>query len=611
MAEPGGGWTEHKAPDGRVYYYHKARGVSTYDKPAEMKSAAELAAAKAAASWKEYTTPAGKKYYFNTETRVTTWETPAEVKAAAEAAEAAAAAAAANRAAAEAAAAAAALGASGAFKKALDDSGVREEMEWEEAMKLVIHTEAYRGLPTLAERKAAFGEWKAARADGRAEEQRRRERQLKVDFLTMLKECRELTSRTRYHAVVELFGGDPRWQALGDELEREELFEEYALSLERKEAAERRDERKAKCDAFRALLGRHGVTSRSQWRRVSAELDGEAAYRALDKIDRLATFEEVVRELEASDEQARHAEQQATRRDERRARDAFRALLSAKHDAGEIGRGARWRDVVGIVKETPEYRGAREQSGSTPLELFEDFLDQLEETARAQRRTVRAVHAAAAAGPHADALAAAGTFEQFERALRLGGSAGNDGETLEGVPQSALREFHEELLEKARRAAEDDAKRAAAAARKLRETWQGALRGLMGAMLSSSTTWEEAAATMKGKAASKTLSEADQRVAFDELLAEMRGEDAKEEAAAAAAAPPPPPAAAAAAPAVAPAAADDAGAADSPADEGEVKEHKRKRKSSRSKKEAGEEDGEEEGGEKKKRKHKKSKKELD
>ena len=179
-------------------------------------------------------------------------------------------------------------------------------------------------------------------------------------------------------------------RALGDELEREELFEEYALSLERKEAAERRDERKSKCDAFRALLGRHGVTSRSQWRRVSAELDGEAAYRALDKIDRLATFE-VVRELEASDEQA------ATPSSRRRgatnsARDAFRALLSAKHEAGEIGRGARWRDVVGIVKETPEYRARASESGSTPLELFEDFLDQLEETAaRAQRHGRRAV----------------------------------------------------------------------------------------------------------------------------------------------------------------------------------------------------------------------------
>ena len=57
-----------------------------------------------------------------------------------------------------------------------------------------------------------------------------------------------------------------------------------------------------------------------------------------------------MRELEASDEQARHAEQQATRRDERRARDAFRSLL-AKHEAGEIGRGARWRGIVGIVKE--------------------------------------------------------------------------------------------------------------------------------------------------------------------------------------------------------------------------------------------------------------------
>ena len=64
-------------------------------------------------------------------------------------------------------------------------------------------------------------------------------RQKKIDFVTMLKACGELTSRTRFSHVVTLFDSDPRWAALEDELEREELYEEYALSLERKEACRR------------------------------------------------------------------------------------------------------------------------------------------------------------------------------------------------------------------------------------------------------------------------------------------------------------------------------------------------------------------------------------
>ena len=122
-------------------------------------------------------------------------------------------------------------------------------------------------------------------------QQRKEQRQRKIDFVTMLKSCVELTSRTRFQKVVSLFEGDvsncrlqprarnavrfnpalaaqrlkpfaredpsqhasrlntlrdgrsltsfglpsgalsceqARWQALDDELEREELFEEYA-----------------------------------------------------------------------------------------------------------------------------------------------------------------------------------------------------------------------------------------------------------------------------------------------------------------------------------------------------------------------------------------------
>jgi hypothetical protein len=93
--------------------------------------------------------------------------------------------------------------------------------------------------------------------------------------------------------VLTLFEKDARWVALDDELEREELFEEYALSLERKETAERRAKRKERMADFRKLLeDTPTVSVTSQWRRVQSMLDDKDAFRALDKIDRLAVFEE-------------------------------------------------------------------------------------------------------------------------------------------------------------------------------------------------------------------------------------------------------------------------------------------------------------------------------
>ena len=59
---------------------------------------------------------------------------------------------------------------------------------------------------------------------------------------------------------------------------------------------------------FKALLLRSGVGTGSQWRKVQAQLADQEASLALDKIDRLAVFEEVVRAAEAQEEQERQRE---------------------------------------------------------------------------------------------------------------------------------------------------------------------------------------------------------------------------------------------------------------------------------------------------------------
>lgn len=65
-------WTEHKAPDGRPYYYNKISKQSSWEKPEELMTPAEKIIA--ACPWKEYRSDSGKVYYHNINTKESRWE---------------------------------------------------------------------------------------------------------------------------------------------------------------------------------------------------------------------------------------------------------------------------------------------------------------------------------------------------------------------------------------------------------------------------------------------------------------------------------------------------------------------------------------------------------
>jgi pre-mRNA-processing factor 40 len=71
-------WTEHKAPDGRTYYYNAKTKQSSWEKPEELKTPAEKLLSQCL--WKEYTSENGKKYYHNVSTKESKWTVPAEVE---------------------------------------------------------------------------------------------------------------------------------------------------------------------------------------------------------------------------------------------------------------------------------------------------------------------------------------------------------------------------------------------------------------------------------------------------------------------------------------------------------------------------------------------------
>lgn len=71
-------WTEHKAPDGRLYFYNSETKASSWQKPAELKSKTELLLSKC--PWKEHKSDAGRSYFYNTESKESTWTTPPELE---------------------------------------------------------------------------------------------------------------------------------------------------------------------------------------------------------------------------------------------------------------------------------------------------------------------------------------------------------------------------------------------------------------------------------------------------------------------------------------------------------------------------------------------------
>ncbi|XP_058164256.1 pre-mRNA-processing factor 40 homolog B isoform X7 [Dasypus novemcinctus] len=70
-------WSEHVAPDGRIYYYNADNKQSVWEKPSVLKSKAELLLSQC--PWKEYKSDTGKPYYYNNLSKESRWTRPKDL----------------------------------------------------------------------------------------------------------------------------------------------------------------------------------------------------------------------------------------------------------------------------------------------------------------------------------------------------------------------------------------------------------------------------------------------------------------------------------------------------------------------------------------------------
>ncbi|XP_044850984.1 pre-mRNA-processing factor 40 homolog B isoform X4 [Mauremys mutica] len=435
-------WSEHRAPDGRVYYYNCSSKQSTWEKPDELKSKAELLLSRC--PWREYKSDtalieeeaAGKLQETpsaasspslssaattDTETAGGEEQEPPALGSAAQRPE-------------EAALQQEEVTSSGdpgrqeeeeeeeggagerctcswstkdeaklAFKELLKDKGVPSNTSWELAMKMIVDDPRYSALPKLSEKKQAFNAYKAQREKEEKEEARLRAKEAKEELQRFLEQHERMSSITRYRKAEQMFGEQEVW-AVVPERDRKEIYDDVLFFLAKKEKEHAKQLRKRNIQALKNILdSMSNVSFQTTWSEAQQYLMDNPTFaedqdlQNMDKEDALICFEEHIRTLEKEEEEEKEKTRLRERRQQRKNREAFQnnrlllaqAFLDELHDKGQLHSMSTWMELYPSLSADARFANMLGQPGSTPLDLFKFYVEDLKARFHDEKKIIK------------------------------------------------------------------------------------------------------------------------------------------------------------------------------------------------------------------------------
>jgi pre-mRNA-processing factor 40 len=169
----------------------------------------------------------------------------------------------------------------------------------------------------------------------------------------MLAENTEIDARTRWRDAIELLQDDSRFKNVEDAHDREDLFNDFVLELEKKEREDRTKQRDAalqKVGTILETLATDGtITRKSSWvdsrKEVLDRLSG-SEFRSLEDVDVKRTFQDYVGRLDAQykDEEKRRKEYLQRKVD--KLATAFKEAVEQLLFVGVVRSNSRWKDSV-------------------------------------------------------------------------------------------------------------------------------------------------------------------------------------------------------------------------------------------------------------------------
>ncbi|CAO2830841.1 unnamed protein product [Amaranthus hypochondriacus] len=291
----------------------------------------------------------------------------------------------------------------------------------------------------------------------------------------MLEESEVLTLSMKWSKAITLFEEDERFNAVDKPKDRQELFENYLVELQKKEKEKAEEEYRRNRNDYRKFLESCSfIEANSLWRKVQDRLEDDERCSRLEKIDRLEIFQDYIRYMEKEEEEQKKLQKEQLRRAERKNHDEFRNMLEADIAGGVINAKTSWREYCGKVKDSAAYLAvARNTSGSTPKDLFEDVVEDLENQYHDDKSRVKDAMKLCKI-----TMTSAWTFEEFKESLfsELGSPS---------ISDTNLKLVFEEQLERVKEKEEKEAKKR----QRLLDDFTDLLRSLKEITLYS--TWED------------------------------------------------------------------------------------------------------------------------
>ncbi|PQE25746.1 formin binding protein [Rutstroemia sp. NJR-2017a BBW] len=427
-------WQEARNADGRVYYYNTITKETQWTKPEELMTPAERALANQ--PWKEYTAEGGRKYWYNTETKQSSWEMP-DVYKEALAKEAPAIAAPSMPTFVAGGGFSAAqydqprdrepLGearqiaygndvngsraqafvpanndpdystfeeAEAAFLKLLKRHNVKPDLTWEEVMRSIIKDPQYRALKDPKDRKAAFEKYAVEVRLQEKDRAKERLEKLRTDFATMLRSHPEIKHYTRWKTARPIIEGETIFRSSNDDDERRQLFEDYIIELKKANLENEVKTRKAAMDELVDILKGLDLEPYTRWSEAQGIIQSnprfqeDEKFKSLSKSDILTAFENHIKSLEKTFNDVRQQQKTQKLRRERQNRDRFMTLLQDLKAGNKIKAGTKWSQIHPLIETDDRYVAMLGQSGSTPLDLFWDMVEEEERALRSTRNDV-------------------------------------------------------------------------------------------------------------------------------------------------------------------------------------------------------------------------------
>jgi pre-mRNA-processing factor 40 len=268
-----------------------------------------------------------------------------------------------------------------AFMKVLKQMKVQPDWEWPQAVRAGVSDPNWRAIPEPEKREEAFRKYcEDLRAQEKQKEQDRQAK-LRADFTAMLRSHPEIKYYTRWRTALPIIEDETIFRSAKDDNERRQLFEEYIVTLKKAHEEAEAENRRTALDQVLGLLQQLDLEPFTRWQTAEAKLEDNSEFnsdkfQSLSRSDVLNQFEKHIRQLQREHNDRVQAERRVKHRAERRNRDAFMNLLNELRESGKLRNGTKWKEIHGTIQDDPRYVAMLGQSGSSPLDLFWDALEE-------------------------------------------------------------------------------------------------------------------------------------------------------------------------------------------------------------------------------------------